>query len=152
MRLIKSLTVASFVALSSLQATASTQIQDPNYVCVHTQKPEALVFKTSTPQKIWKTSLLKSGEIKRAKAFELKKPQINAASINIEGKVSSFKAELTKDYEVKGLFEKQTDEDIRLVVISNYAPQKKATQRKDSYNCHLEKSDTPPILLGSIKE
>jgi len=76
---------------------------------------------------------------------------MNSASINIEGRVASFKAELTKNYEVKGLFEKQGEDDIRLTVVSNYIPDKNQSQRKDSYNCQLEKSDAPPILLGSAE-
>lgn len=159
MNLIKSLTAATFTTLISAYAAAATPssasftspIQDPNYVCVHTEKPEALVFKTTSPQKVWRTPITKSGKFKKGKAFEFQKLQINAAAINIEGKVASFKAELAKNYEVKGLFEKQTDEDIRLTVVSNYTIDKGASQRKDNYNCQLEKSDAPPILLGSAE-
>lgn len=155
MNSIKSLIAVVFTILAAMQVQAlkavNIKIEDPNYICIHTTKPEALVFKTTSPQKIWKTSVLKSGEIKKEKASEFKKVQVNSASINIEGKVASFKAELTKNYEIKGLFEKQSDEDIRLTVVSNYIPDKNQSQRKDNYNCQLEKSDAPPILLGSAE-
>lgn len=160
MSIVKSLTATAFAALMSLQSLAASKpdksvsslIRDPNYVCTHAQRPEALVFKTTLPQKAWKTQVLKTGEIKKGKAFELQKLQINASAINIEGKVASFKAELTKNYEIKGLFQKHADEDIRLVVISKYTPEGNANQRIDSYNCLLEKSDAPPVLLGSATE
>lgn len=159
MNLVKSLTAAVFTVFLSTASFAtakpiksvSSPIQEPNYICTHAQKPEALVFKTTAPQKAWKTQVLKTGEIKKGKAFELQKLQINAPAINIEGKIASFKAELTKNYEIKGLFQKQTDEDIRLVVISRYTPDGNLSQRIDSYNCMLEKSDAPAVLLGSAE-
>jgi len=77
MSLIKSLIAVVFTALKVIQAhaakTEAKKIEDPNYICIHTNKPEALVFKTTSPQKIWKTSVLKTGEIKKEKASEFKK-------------------------------------------------------------------------------
>lgn len=148
--------ISTIYLLIAIEAKAATKIDSPkseitdyNYVCTHTHQPDALVFKTSVPQKAWRTILQKNGEIKKGTAFELKKFTVNAAAINIEGKAASFKAELAKNYEIKGLFQKQTDNDIHLTVITNYTIDK--NQRKETYNCLQEKSDTKPILLGSTE-
>ena len=136
--------------LISAQANAAintkSQIKDYNYVCTHTTKPEALVFKTTTPQKIWRTGLNEKGEIKKNKAFELTKIKINTASLKNEGDVASFKANLAKDYELKGVFVKETDGEIPLTTISSYIPDGKQSQIKDKYNCTTEQKETKLIL------
>lgn len=154
MNFIRFFTLAIFLGLAALSVQAATprttqKITNFNYVCVHTQSSDTLVFKTTVPQKIWRTTLKQNGKIKLEAASELQNIQLNAATINIEGKAASFKGELTKNYEIKGLFQKQIDEEIPLTVVTTYTPDK--TQKKDNYNCQLEKSDAPPVLLGSAE-
>ncbi len=143
------------ILITALQAFAATaavsQIKDYNYVCTHITKPEALVFKTSSPQKIWRTTLNEKGQIKTGKAFQLSDIKINAEAINKEGQVASFKARLAKNYELKGLFAKDTDGDLPLTVVSSYIPDGKLSQIKDRYNCSIEKSDIV-FKLGSLNE
>lgn len=149
MNLLKVVSIAvltSWLSLNQAKATTS-EMKDYNYICIHIKKPEALVFKTSFPNKAWRTIVKSDGTIKEGKAFELSNLKLNGAAINIDGRVASFKANLAKDYEIKGLFQKQTDQDIKLSVITSFTIENNL--KRDTYNCLQEKSDAPPILLGS---
>ena len=141
--------ITTFQAISVMAAVSD--IKDHNYVCTHIKKEEALVFKTTAPQKIWRTGLNEKGEIKTKNAFELSEIKINSDAINKEGQVASFKAKLTKNYEIKGLFAKGTDQDLPLTVITNYTPDGKQSQITDRYNCSLEKSEIN-LKLVSLNE
>ncbi len=147
--IIKVLSITILTAwISTNTANAKrTEITNYNYVCVHIKKPEALVFKTTKPSKAWRTIVKSDGKIKEGKAFELQNLKINSPAINVEGKAASFKANLAKDYEIKGLFQKQSDEDIKLTVITSFTLENNL--KRDTYNCIQEKSDAPPVLLGS---
>lgn len=137
--------LTAWISLNTAYASTS-EIKNYNYVCIHIKKAEALVFKTTAPSKAWRTIVKADGKIKEGKAFELQNLKINSAAIKIEGKVASFKANLAKDYEIKGLFQKQTDEDIKLTVITSFTVENNL--KRDTYNCIQEKSDAPPVLLG----
>ncbi len=144
--------VILIATFNTLIATAAvSDIKDHNYVCTHITKQEALVFKTTTPQKIWRTGLTEKGEIKIKSAFELSEIKINTEAINKEGQVASFNALLTKNYEIKGLFAKDTDGDLPLTVITSYKPDGKQSQIRDSYNCSMEKADIT-LKLGAVTE
>ncbi len=143
-----------FLIFNSKYAFAATQkksseIKDYNYVCMHASKPDALIFKTTTPQKIWRTTIDRNGQITKGKAFELSKIDINAESINRAGELASFKGQLTKNYEIRGFFAKDSDGELPLTVISTYLPDGKSSQIKDNYNCELETTNKQ-IQLGSI--
>ena len=131
--------------------TSLSEIQNYNYVCIHVSKPEALVFKTTSPQKIWRTTLTRDGEIKKGKAFQLSQIQINGESIEKEGELASFRAHLAKDYEIKGFFSKDTDEDLPLTVVSTYIPDGGTSQIKDHYNCESQLNNRS-LKLGSINK
>lgn len=143
--------------LTLTQAEAATQItfsdiKDYNYVCMNINKPTALVFKTSTPQKIWRTTLTTDGQIKTKNAFELSHINLNSeySSLSTE-KISSFKAQLEKNYEIKGLFEKDFDGDLPLTVVSTFTPEGKESQIIDHYNCET-KTPFKQLQLGSANK
>lgn len=144
------LTVATISGFAGdIADAAQSEIKNHNYICIHTKKPEALVFKTSSPQKIWRTTLTSEGKIKTQKAYEFKVTHINSEKINKDNEVASFKANIAKDYELKGLFTKKGEGDLPLVVISTYTPDKDQTKRTDNYNCEAEQVDER-FKLGSI--
>jgi len=128
-----------------------SEIKDYDYVCYHVAKQEALVFKTSAPQKIWRTNLNKEGQIKTSKAFQLNQVSMNSENINKDGQVASFKGSLAKDYEIKGLFEKESDGELPLTVVSSYLPDGTTSQIKDHYNCEAQKENLK-IQLGHLNK
>ena len=152
---LKTLAIVTFFALLATQfaeaAPILSEIKNYNYVCMHITKPDALVFKTSTPQKIWRTTIDRSGQITKGKAFELSQPLINAEAINRVGELASFKAQLTKNYQIKGFFAKDTDGELPLTVVSTYLPDGNTSQIKDRYNCEAESSEKV-LQLGAINK
>ena len=152
---LKTIAIVTFFALLATQfadaATAGSEIKDFNYVCMHVTKPEALVFKTSAPQKIWRTTIDRTGQITKGKAFELSQPVINAQAINRTGELASFQAKLAKNYQIKGYFAKDTDGELPLTVVSTYLPDGSTSQLKDRYNCEAETTEKV-IQLGAINK
>ena len=132
-------------------SAAVSDIKNYDYICTHITKAEVLVFKTSFPQKIWRTGLNEKGSIKIKKAFQLSQVKMNYVSLKEEGQVASFKAQLAKDYEIKGLFIKETDGEIPLTVISSYKLDPNLTPIKDRYNCSTNHAEIP-IFLGSVEQ
>lgn len=131
----------SLAAINTFAAsTTRSNIKDYNYVCMHITKPEALVFKTSSPQRIWKTSINKDGQIKKDQAVQLGQIIINAQNVNSKNKIATFKADLGVGYQIKGLFESDIDGDLPLTVVSSYLPDGAPSSAKDHYNCELQKS------------
>lgn len=135
-------------ALEKNLVSHSSEIKNYDYVCLHTQKPEALVFKISEPQQIWRTTLNKHGQIKTKNAFYLDNVKINPEPLNTTGQVSSFKALLTKNYEIKGLFKKDLENEIPLTVISTYTPESAKNKLIETYNCQT-RLESSTIQLGS---
>ncbi len=125
--------------------------KDYDYVCYNVTKPEALIFKTSAPQKIWKTSLNKEGQLKLKKAFQLNQIYVNSENINKLGQVASFKASLAKNYEIKGLFEKESHDELPLTVVSSYLPDGTTSQIKDHYNCEAQKNEVS-LKIGTVQK
>ena len=128
-----------------------SEIRDHNYICMHVTKPEALVFKTSIPQKIWRTTIDRTGQITKGKAFELSHIAINGEAIEKVGQLASMKGQLAKNYEIKGYFAKDTDGDLPLTVVSTYLPGGTTSQIKDKYNCEAELPNKI-IQLGLINK
>lgn len=131
-------TLSLVVTNAFAASTTRSNIKDYNYVCMHITKPEALVFKTTSPQKIWKTSINKDGQIKKDKAIQLGQIIINAQ--NSKNKITTFKADLGVGYQIKGLMENDTDGELPLTVTSSYLPDGNLSSAKDHYNCELQKS------------
>jgi hypothetical protein len=144
-------TIATFSAaqLATASSTTRSYIKDYNYICMHVTKPEALVFKTSVPQKIWKTAIRKTGEIKKEKAIQLGQIQINAQNLKDKSQVATFKADVAAGYQIKGLFEKDTDGELPLTVVSEFLADGINSTIKDHYNCELRQDKS--IRLGSAK-
>ncbi len=142
---------ASFATAQFATAASTTRsdIKDYNYVCMHITKPEALVFKTSAPQKIWKTAIAKNGDIKKEKAMQLGQIQINAQNLKDNSQVATFRANVAAGYQIKGLFEKDTDGELPLTVVSSYLPDGISATVKDHYNCELQQDKA--VRLGSAK-
>ncbi|MBC7421639.1 MAG: hypothetical protein H7328_13000 [Bdellovibrio sp.] len=141
--------VVSFTVAQVATAASTTRsdIKDFNYVCMHITKPEALVFKTTSPQKIWRTSINANGEIKKDRAMQLGQIQINAQNLKDKSKVATFKADMAVGYQIKGLFEQDTDGELPLTVVSSYLPDGITGSIKDHYNCELQQEKT--THLGS---
>ncbi len=141
--------VVSFavVQFANAASTSRSDIKDYNYVCMHISKPEALVFKTTSPQKIWKTSIAANGEIKKDLAMQLGKIQISAQNLKDKNNVATFKADMAVGYQIKGLFEKDTDGELPLTVVSNYLPDGITNSVKDHYNCELQQKN---LRLGAL--
>lgn len=150
---LKTIAIVTFFALLATQfadaAPILSEIKNYNYICMHITKPDALVFKTSAPQKIWRTTIDRSGQITKGKAFELSQALINAEPINRAGELASFKAQLAKNYQIKGYFAKNTDGELPLIVVSTYLPDGSTSQIKDRYNCEAESSEKA-LQLGAI--
>lgn len=138
----------AFAQTASAASTTRSDIKDYNYVCMHISKPEALVFKTTSPQKIWKTAIDSKGDIKIAHAMQLGRIQINAQNLKDKTSVATFKADLAVGYQIKGLFEKDTDGELPLTVVADYTPDGTTSSIKDHYNCELTQK---AVRVGSIK-
>ena len=137
----KSILLSAFSAIALLvsqnfaNATVSTvsDIKNPNFVCFHISKSEALVFKTTNPQRIWKTLQDREGKIKTYKALQLGLSEMDLTS-DFKA-IDTFKANVTKDYQLLGSFEAQPDGEIALSVTLNYLPDGSRSNITDQYNC-----------------
>lgn len=144
LNLVLSLALSLAASSSFAASTTRSNIKDYNYVCMHITKPEALVFKTSSPQRIWKTSINKDGQIKKEQAIQLGQIIINAQ--NSKNKMAAFKADLGIGYQIKGSIETDIDGELPLTVTSSYLPDGAPSSAKDHYNCELQKS----TRIGSV--
>lgn len=123
--------------IANAKATTVSHIKSPNLVCFHISKPEALVFKTSAPQKIWKTLQDKEGKIKTLNALQLGISKMDVAGdlVGDLAEGNSFKAQLLPGYQLSGAFENQTDGEVALSVTSTYLPDGNKSNITDQYNC-----------------
>ena len=137
----KSILVSAFSAFALLFSqnfanagdTTVSDIKNPNLICFHVSKSEALVFKTTTPQRVWRTLQDREGKIKTYKAL-----QLGLAKIDIDSELkefNSFKANVTEGYQLTGSFENQTDGEVALSVSSTYLPGSDKSNITDNYNC-----------------
>lgn len=137
----KSMLVSAFSAFALLFSqnfanagdTTVSDIKNPNLICFHVSKSEALVFKTSAPQRVWKTLQDREGKIKTYKAL-----QLGLAKIDVDADLkeyNSFKANVTEGYQLSGLFENQTDGEVALAVTSTFLPNSEKSNITDNYNC-----------------
>ena len=113
--------------------TTVSDIKNQNLICFHVSKSEALVFKTTSPQKIWKTLQDREGKIKTYKALQLGLAKIDADADLKE--YNSFKANVTEGYQLSGSFENQTDSEVALTVTSTFLPNSEKSNITDNYNC-----------------
>lgn len=128
------------VTLSQAFAAKTTvsNIKEENVVCFNVSKPDALVFKTTAPVKIWKAGQDKEGKLKVKNALELGESSIGQdADLN---RLDGFKAEVTKGYEISGVFDQLSDGDIPLTVTSKYLPDSSKSNVVDHYNCQAVKN------------
>ena len=127
-----SFTITNNVALAS--STTVSDIKDANIVCINLAKSEALVFKTTNPQKIWKTAQNREGKIKKNNALQLGQFEIYGNKTNES--LHAFKAKITEGYQLIGTFESQSaDGEFSLSVLSTYLPDGNKSNITDYYNC-----------------
>ncbi len=131
--ILSTLIITFSFALAYSQPTQISDIKNAELTCVNLTKPEALVFKTTSPQKIWRTSQDREGRIKIAKALELGK-------IEIAGKLSArqldyFKANVTESHQLVGVFDLESVGAFSLSVTSTFLPNGHRSLVTDHYNC-----------------
>jgi hypothetical protein len=115
-------------------ATVSN-ITGENIICFNTAKSDALVFKTSDTQKIWKATHDKEGKLKVKNALQLGKTQL---IFSTDGNyLKDFKADLTENYHLSGSFEAETDGDFSLKVTKTEGDKGESF---DYYNCQPVKN------------
>ncbi len=129
------LAVAFFGSLKFAYAEGTTvsDIKKANIVCFHITKSEALVFKTTAPQRIWKTAQDREGKVKVGNALQLGIAKITLAED--DRTIHSFRAYVTEGYRMNGLFESGADGELALTVKSNYLPDGDRSNVTDQYNC-----------------
>ena len=134
------LAVAFFGSLKFAYAkgTFASDIKNANIVCFHISKSEALVFKTSKPQKIWKTLQDSEGKVKTKNALQLGLSNMNL--ISDSKSIDSFNAYITEGYRLNGTFESSSDGDLALSVTSTYLPDGDKSVATDQYNCSKVKN------------
>lgn len=134
------LAVAFFGSLKFAYAegTIVTDIKNANIVCFHISKSEALVFKTSQPQKVWKTLQDSEGKVKTKNALQLGLSKMNLLS-DLRS-IESFNAYITEGYRLNGTFESGSDGELALSVTSTYLPDGDKSNVTDQYNCSKVKN------------
>ncbi len=134
------LAVAFFGSLKFAYAegTIVTDIKNANIVCFHISKSEALVFKTSQPQKVWKTLQDSEGKVKTKNALQLGLSKMNLLS-DLRS-IESFNAYITEGYRLNGTFESSSDGELALSVTSTYLPDGDKSNVTDQYNCSRVKN------------
>ena len=134
------LAVAFFGSLKFAYAkgTFASDIKNANIVCFHISKSEALVFKISKTQKIWKTLQNSDGTAKTINALQLGLSKMNLTS-DLKS-IDSFNAYLTEGYQLNGTFESSSDGELALSVTSTYQPDGDKSIATDQYNCSKVKN------------
>ncbi len=131
----------SFLAIAFLgsiqfayaEGTTVSDIKKADVVCFHISKSEALVFKTATPQRIWKTAQDREGHVKISNALQLGIAKVNLAEDGTS--IHSFRAYITEGYRLNGTFENGADGEFALSVTSIYLPDGDKSNVTDQYNC-----------------
>ena len=131
--ILSTLLITFSVALAYSSPSIVSDIKDAELACVNITKSEALIFKTTEPQKIWRTSQDREGRIRSKKALELGK-------VEIAGKLSArrldyFRAHVTEGYQLVGVFDLESVGPFSLTVTSTYLPDGKPSIVTDHYNC-----------------
>lgn len=132
--------LATVIILSQVQAFAAkttvSTIKDENVICFNVAKSDALVFKTTAPQKVWKAQQDREGKLKVKNALQLGQTELKQDSKN---DLKNFKAEMTEGYQLSGSFDGQVDGDFPLTVTSTYLPEGNKSKVIDHYNCQSVK-------------
>ena len=130
------LAVAFFGSLNFAYAEGTTvsNIKNANIVCFHISKSEALVFKISQPQKIWKTLQDSEGKVKTKNAL-----QLGLSNMNLISDSKSIDS-ITEGYRLNGKFESGSDGELALSVTSTYLPDGDKSVATDQYNCSKVKN------------
>lgn len=132
--------LTTVIFLSQVQAFAAkttvSTIKDEDVICFNVSKPDALVFKTTSPQKVWKAQQDREGKLKIKNALQLGAAELNQDSSN---GLKNFKAKMTENYQISGSFDSQVDGDSPLTVTSTYLPEGNKSAVTDHYNCQSVK-------------
>ena len=134
--ILSTLFITFSVAFAMASSTTVSDIKGADLVCINLTKSEALVFKTSAPQKIWRTIQDREGRVKNFQALQLGQAEIagNLAARRLD----SFKASITEGYQLTGAFDLQSAGEFALSVTSSYLPDGNRGNVTDHYNCTRE--------------
>lgn len=131
--ILSTLLVTFSLAFAMAAPSTVSDIKGADIVCINLTKSEALVFKTSKPQKIWRTSQDREGHVKNSQALQLGLVEIASS---VEGKkIAYFRASITEGYQLAGSFDLQTAAEFSLSVTSTYLPDGNRGNVTDYYNC-----------------